>query len=125
MEKKKRGKILVENVMFIVLNLVFLTILILFLVLKTGDAAPAEERYAKQIALMLDAARPGAQIILDMEDIKDKKEENWDIDNVVSIEDNVVRVRLGEGKGYSYSFFSDDEVSYQLYPNWLLEINVK
>tara|TARA_Y100000034_G_scaffold101437_1_gene125757 strand:- start:1800 stop:2207 length:408 start_codon:yes stop_codon:yes gene_type:complete len=109
--KEKRGNILVENTIFIVLNLIFLTILVLFLFSKVGSAAVLEEKYAKQIALMIDSAKPGMEIHLNMEKAFEKKEDSWDIKNVVSINDNVVTVKLREkGNGYSYSFFNNVEL---------------
>ena len=66
--KSKKGTILVENVIFLVLNLIFLTILVIFIFSKTGDSEMIEEKYAKQIALILDSAEPGMTIKLNMED---------------------------------------------------------
>ena len=109
---KKRGQILVENIIFIVLNLIFLTILILFLYSKTGREAILEEKYSKQIALLIDSAKPGMIIQLNMEDAIEKAEENdWDKDKMVSISGNTVTVKLREKGGNSYSFFNDISVS--------------
>jgi len=52
----KKGNILTGNIIFIILNLVFLSILIIFLFSKMGSAIVLEEKYAKQIALILDSA---------------------------------------------------------------------
>ncbi len=109
----KKGAILAEQTIFIILNLVFLTILIAFLFLKSGDAAVLEERYAKQIALTMDSAKPMMEITLDME--KAMKKSEIDFAEVVKIDDNVVTVKLREKGGYSYSFFND--VSVYVYPN--------
>ena len=106
--KNRKGTILMENLIFIILNIVFLSILILFLFSKMGNAAILEERYAKQIALIIDSARPGMIITLNMENaIKEAQKENWPIDSIVTIQDNVVTVKLREKGGYSYSFFND------------------
>ena len=103
----KRGNILVENIIFIMLNLVFLTILVLFLFSKTGDAAALEERYAKQIALIIDSVKPGMEISLNMKKAVEKAEkESWD-GKLVTIQDNIVTVQLREKGGYSYSFFNN------------------
>ena len=105
----KRGNILTQNFIFIILNLIFLSILVIFLFSKTGGAAVLEERYAKQIALMLDSAEPGMVISLNMKDaIKIAKKEGRNLDNeVILIQDNIVTVQL-RGKGsYSYSFFNN------------------
>lgn len=104
----KKGNILTQNIIFIVLNLVFLSILVLFLFSKTGNAAVLEEKYAKQIALILDSAEPGMIISLNMEDaIKTAKKENKNLDDIISVQNNVVTVQLREKGGYSYSFFND------------------
>ena len=108
---KKKGNIIAENIIFIILNLAFLSILILFVFSKAGSAAVLEEKYAKQIALTIDAAKPLMVITLNMEDALEKaKNENFDLDNIVVVEDNVVTVKLREKGGYSYSFFNDVEV---------------
>lgn len=115
MIKRKKGNILIENIIFIVLNLAFLMILVLFLFSKTGGAAVLEEKYAKQIALIVDSAEPGMTISLNMEDaIKKAQKEKWDLNDMVSIQDNIVTFQLREKGGYSYSFFNDVEVNANL-----------
>ena len=107
----KKANILTENIIFIVLNLVFLTILILFLFLKMSDVSFLEERYAKQIALIIDSAKLGMDISLDMGNAVEKaKDKKWE-DKIVSIEDNIVTVKLHEKGGYSYSFFNNIELN--------------
>jgi len=104
----KKGNILTGNIIFIILNLVFLSILIIFLFSKMGSAIVLEEKYAKQIALILDSAEPGMIIHLNMKDaIKIANKEDRDLNNVISVQDNIVKVQLGEKGGYSYSFFND------------------
>ncbi len=108
----KNGDILTGDVIFLVLNLVFLAILILFVVSKTDSSAVLEEKYAKQIALIIDSAKPGMTILLNMEDaIKKAKEENQNIDNIVRINGNLVIVKIKEKGDSSYSFFNDVNVS--------------
>jgi len=107
-KKNKKANILIENIIFIVLNILFLTILIIFLFSKTGSAAVLEEKYAKQIALLIDSAKPGMTIHLNMEDaIEEADKGGWDIRNIVTRNDNVITVKLREKGGYSYSFFND------------------
>ncbi len=104
----KKGNILTENIIFLVLNLMFITILILFLFSRMGSGAVLEEKYAKQIALVLDSAKPGMTIRIDMEDAIEKAtKELGEITGLVTINENIVTVRLQEGIGYSYSFFND------------------
>ena len=111
----KRGNILTENIIFIVLNLVFITILLLFLFSKTGDASVLEEKYAKQIALMIDAAEPVMTIHLNMEDaIEIAERENFPTNQIVTRTGNIITVKLRENGGYSYSFFNDVNVNANL-----------
>lgn len=107
---KKKGNILTENVIFIILTLVFLVILMLFLTSKSKDVSVLEEKYAKQIALILDLAKPGMEIHVNLNDALNlaKRElgEN-SIDNIVSLDNNLVTVKLSKDSGYSYSFFNN------------------
>ncbi|HEB47019.1 MAG TPA: hypothetical protein ENI22_00950 [Candidatus Pacearchaeota archaeon] len=115
MKKNKKGNILTGNIIFIVLNLVFLSILILFLFTKMGGSAVLEEKYAKQIALIVDSAKPGMIIHLNMEDaIETALDEGRNLNEVVLIHDNIITVQLGEKGGYSYSFFNDVQVDANL-----------
>lgn len=112
----KKGNILTQNIIFIILNLIFLSILVVFLFSKMGSAAVLEEKYAKQIALILDSAEPGMIINLNMEDaIKIANKENRALNDIISIQSNVVKVQLREKGDYSYSFFNDIDVS--IYPD--------
>ncbi len=109
-KKNHKGQILAETTIFISLNLIFLTILILFVVSRTGTDASVEEKYAKQIALMIDAAEPIMTITLDMEKVIEKGKENgWN--EIVLIKGNNVTVKMREKGGFTYSFFNDVDVT--------------
>jgi hypothetical protein len=113
---KKRGTILIENIIFIVLNLIFLTILVLFLARQGEGAIVLEENYAKEIAMIVNSAKPIMTLRLDMEDAKELAEENGiDFKNIVKINGNIVTVKLSKDSGYSYSFFNN--VDAKLYPD--------
>jgi hypothetical protein len=102
----KKGQIIAENLVFIILNLIFLTILITFVILRTGTDASVEEKYAKQIALMIDAAEPNMTIFLNMENAIDKGKKNG-INEIISVNENKVTVKVRDTGGYSYHFFND------------------
>ncbi len=105
-----------ENVIFIILNVLFLAILILFLLRQGQGAILLEQSYAKQIALLIDSAKPGMTIILDMSKAKDLAEKNGlEFKDIVINENNVIMVKLSEKGGYSYSYFN--EVNVTLYPD--------
>jgi len=126
--KQKRGTILLENVIFIILNLVFLTILILFLFRQGSGAIVLEQSYAKNIALLIDSAKPIMEMKLNMEDVMDLAEKNGvNRDEIVKINANVVTVKLTQKGGYKYSFFNDVDVT--AYPdvfpekNYIIKVN--
>jgi len=100
-----------ENVIFIILNILFLAILILFLLKQGQGAVLLEQSYAKQIVLLIDSAKPGMIIILDMSKAKDLAEKNGlEFKDIVTKTDNIITVKLSEKGGYSYSFFNDVDV---------------
>ena len=108
---KNGGNILAENIVFIVLTLVFFTILILFISTRSQGIALIEEETAKQVALIIDSAKPGMIIKINAEDALDKaKKENFN-KNIISISGNIVTAKLSEKTGYSYSFFNNVDAS--------------
>lgn len=109
----KRGEILVGNIVFIVLNLIFLGILILFIFLQTGNPAILEEKYAKEIALMIDSAKPGMIIHVNMEDAIEEAGSYAENNDLVFIDESKgeVGVKLRDKGGSFYSFFNDVDVS--------------
>ena len=112
----KRGEILVENLIFIILNLAFVVIIVLFLLKQGSGAAALENSYSKQIALMLDSAKPDAIIKLNLEDLKEVSDKNkFDFKEIVKIDNNLVVVKLSEKGGQTYSFFND--ISVNCYPD--------
>lgn len=58
---------------------------------------------------MIDASKPGTEIFLEMSDASEISPEWWNenFENAVSINGNLVTVKLRENGGYSYSFFND------------------
>lgn len=110
MKFKKKGEILVENVIFIILNIIFISILIFFLFKQGSGAVLLEQTYSKQIALMIDSAKPVMEIKLNMEKAQKVAEENKiDFSEAVSITGNIVNVKLSQKGGYEYSFFNNVE----------------
>jgi len=113
-KRDKRGALIAENIVFIVLNFVFLTILVLFIYSQAGGAILLEESYAKNIALVIDSANPGRHgmdIYLDMEKaVKKAEKSEFPLEDIVKIDKNVVTVKTTIESGYSYSFFNDVDV---------------
>ena len=109
--KNKRGEILIENVVFILLNLAFLAILFLFLLKQGQGVILWEESSAKQIALLIDASPANTFLTINMQKpLKVAKKKGIDLNNIIKVNGNIVTVKLSEDSGYDYSFFNDVNV---------------
>ena len=105
-----------SSTIFIILNLLFLTILVLFLARQGNGASLLEQSYAKEIALAIDSAKPGMTIKIDMEKAKKLSDkDNINFNDILFIKGNIVTVKLTPDSGYSYSFFRNLNVTY--YPD--------
>ena len=126
--KNKHGDILIENVLFLAFYIIFLAMLMVFVYSRGNSAMVIEQSYAKNIALLIDSAKPVMEMKLNMEDAFDIAEDNKiDKNKIVTINDNVVFVKLSSKSGYEYSFFTDFDVT--VYPdvspnkNYIIKIN--
>ncbi len=110
--KNEKGELLVQNVLFLVLNLVFLSILFAFVFREANSVANLEEIYSKKIALAIDSAEPIMVLEMDLSDLKEKLDkEGRSFSEVVTISDNLVKIQLEKDSGHSYYFFNDVDVS--------------
>ena len=66
LNRKKAASPVIENVIFIVLNIMFFAIMILFVVRSVSNAVVYEQAYAKQIALLIDYSKPKTDIKIDL-----------------------------------------------------------
>ncbi len=114
---QKASSELLSTSLFLILNLVFVVILLVFVSNSSQGAYVYEEMYAKQIALFIDNAEPGTLIGLNIEKAveiagKNKKP----LDKIIRIDENTneVIVSLSSGGGRSYKYFSNYKVSTQI-----------
>jgi len=137
----KRGDLILPPVIFIVLNLMIFSILMLFVYKASTGAILYEEAYAKRIGLLLDSAESGMQFSLDItplaevtlknnknlkkENLIEHLEKNIQIDN----ESGEVLIRLGTSGGFIYPFFSKLETETKVIGEeenkYLLNIKIK
>jgi len=113
--QNKRGENLLENVIFISLNLAFLVIIILFIIRQGSGVNAIEDMYAKQIALLIDSGKPGMVMQLNMQDARETAERKGrSFDKIININNDLslVTVDIAGKGGKSYSYFNDVEVSY-------------
>lgn len=115
LRRGKKAEVLIQNVIFIVLNLIFISMLMMFLWQQSGSEALVEETYSKKIALTVNSAKQVMEIKINMQDaLEASKENGFDFSKVVNIEGNTVSVKLSEKGGHEYNFFND--VSVNAYP---------
>jgi len=106
----KRAEILHEHVIFIVLNIVFFSVMLLFIYLQGSSVHLIEEETAKGIALLIDVAKPGTTVELNLKEFFEKAEKNGiSRDKIIEIdkEKNLVIVRGSEDSFYEYGYFND------------------
>ena len=106
---------IMSNVIFIILNLLFFMAMFLFVSRTVGGDSVYEQTYAKQIALIVGDLRPESTISLDITELylrADKNKFNLDI----KLEDNLVTVKVKNGKGYSFPYFTENNLKDSLNP---------
>lgn len=120
-----KGNIIIENVIFLILNLVFFGIMIAFISSNSYGRPVYEQAYAKQIALMIDEAKPEMTISLDMREVVDKYKRK--VSDIVELdnEDRRITIRLGDRGGRSFDYFTDAKVSFEQQGKYNLIIKVE
>ena len=121
-----RENLLIGNLVYLIFVLV-LVIGLFFFVGRAGSQAPLfEQVYAKQIALLINKAQPGMEFELDTFDLIEIARKNGYNGEIVFIDNvnNVVNVKLRNGKGYSYEFFSNNEVIWNVPERGLLTLKI-
>jgi hypothetical protein len=106
---KKGDTLVLESVIFIVLNIFFVMGLLYFVSRSASGAVVYEEAYAKQIALLVDNARPGDTIVLNMENGVNVANENGR--NRAEIAKKKIFVGLGSQGGYEIGYFTGYNIS--------------
>ena len=109
----KRGEsATLQTIIFIVLNIMFLGIMVTFAVNESKGTSLYEQGFAKEIGLMIDSARPGMNLFIDISKAREIADKNGFTGQIVSIDDtkNIVKVQLSNNRGYSFSYFSDYKI---------------
>lgn len=106
--KNKRGALLLGSVIFIILNVVFLSIVAFYITRSGNTASVFEETYSKQIALFIDGAKPGTRIELDVSEIYSiGRDNNFPPIIKLECEKNRVITQLTKTGSYAFEYFSD------------------
>lgn len=97
-----------STVIFIILNVVFFAALFIFVGWAGANTSIKEQTYAKQIALLIDQAKPGTNLTIDISELYTIAEKNRysQVPFDINYESNMITIKLVSGKGYSYNYFT-------------------
>jgi len=111
-EDKKGLDIMLANIIFILANVLIFAVFFIFVARAGSGVGFYEQQYAKKIALLIDDAEPGMRIEVDISKLLEIAEKEKFEGEIISIDndENLVRVKLKEGKGYEFTYFSDVSV---------------
>jgi hypothetical protein len=127
-KNKKADQIVLETTIFIVLNIFFFVIIMIFVWRSAQGAVIYEQIYAKQVALTLDNAKPGMTFFIDMkkgiEIAEDKYHRKREDIVKINQDKNIVIVALTNTGAYSFEYFSDYDFSTEFSGDYLI-IEVK
>ncbi len=125
---KKANTDVIENLLFVILNLIFFVGMLVFINTSGSQTFIYEEAYAKQIALLIDNAKPGMAVSMKIDELKKIADENNQaVSEIFSVENknNKISVDLDKNQGYSYRYYSDYDVELnkdRLEEGWLVII---
>lgn len=117
---RKRGSETLYPLITYLLVVILLFAMLFFFVARAGSGvATYENLYAKKIALMIDQARPGTSLTIDIFDMVDIAKKNLvsNLNGIISFNDEKkeVTVKLSPvGKGYTYSYFTDAKIKAEI-----------
>jgi hypothetical protein len=115
--KSKKANLLTENLVFIILNVSFFVILLVFVYIQSSSIHLDEERIAKQITLIIDSAREDTLVKINFGDFLKRVEKNGVSSiNAIKIDNdkNLVIVKGDKNSFYEYAFFNNLSVEYKL-----------
>ena len=105
---KKGSVFLLSTTMFIVLNILFFVLLMVFVFRASTGALIYEQTFAKQIALLADAAEPGMKIQVNVTKLSDLAKDNNYGGDIVALNgvEHSVDVRVDYDGGYRQVYFA-------------------
>lgn len=116
LKSKRADEPLMNQLIFFIIIIAFAVIMMAFVVRFGTQSSIKEEVYAKQIALAIDKARAGTNIVMDVSSIyKDGRKNNFE-NGLITIDNNYkkVTIHLSSGKGYYFGFFSSNPVVWNI-----------
>ena len=108
------GDIVMDNVIYLILLIMFFVGMLAFVNSKMNGAAVWEDYYAKEIVKIIDSSKPGDEIILDVHKATEVAKANKiaDFEQIFHFYNNAseVCVKLSAGRSSCYSYFNNVNV---------------
>lgn len=105
-----------DNVIYIILLILFFIGMLFFVYSKSNGANIYEDYYAKEIAKMIDMAKPGDDFAIDIKQVSlvAQKNKMGNYEEIFSFNNikNEVCVKLTSAKGRCFSYFNNVSVDY-------------
>ncbi len=105
-KNKKGDEVVLETIIFIVLNLVFFSMMIFFVVRAGSSDVAIEEANAKKIALIIDAMEPKMEVNVSLEQVYNQASKNKFTNVPVYVNGNTINVKVKDGVGSGFDFFT-------------------
>jgi hypothetical protein len=105
-----------ETIIFLILNLVFISIMLIFVWSSGQGAFIYESMYAKKLVLFVDYSKPGMSVFFNVTEIvkiaEEKGLKGQDLEEIFKVdnENNEIIVDISGKGGHKYKFFSDYDV---------------
>lgn len=108
LKNKKAQDVITGNIMFIILNVLYFAILIIFLSQYGSGTGNLEKLYVRQIAMALDNAQPGTETSIYLPDMFDKAAKDGYKNSTINVDyiGGIITVKLSGRSGASYYFFN-------------------
>jgi len=114
---KKGVKVLYSALIFTILNVIFIAMLFGFIFIRSNDVSLPQQAYAKQIGLLIDSAKPGTTLEIDIIEILRLAEKfNYDLENSVFIneEENEIKVQVTKNNAYIFKYYNGNELDWHI-----------
>jgi hypothetical protein len=109
-KNKRSQEEITEELIFIILNVVFFCVMLFFIIRSAGAEAVVEETYAKKIALIVDSMKSGTEVRINLNylfELAKKNKYYGSIVNFNGFEANKITVKVREKGGYDFAYFSE------------------
>ena len=111
MNKKGRfGDIIMNNITYLIVLVIFFTGMLMFVQAKMNGASVWEDFYAKEIAKIIDSAKPGDNVVLDVQSaIEIAVKNKIGFGEIFSFDNgrNEICVKLSRGARSCFNYFNE------------------